>query len=171
MKAVIMPIVLQLAGIAVVFAEIFIPSGGLLGVIAAGLFGYSLFIVFSDISNTVGAYFLAADIIGLPFLIYFGLKMLARSPATLTKTLSSKEGVSSQNPALELFINQKGETLADLRPSGPALIGNQRVDVVSRGEYIDKGAQIIVVAVKGNRVVVSQLNDDRKKNNTRGENL
>ena len=156
MKPVIIPIILQLAGVAVVFAEIFIPSGGLLGVIAAGLFGYSLFIVFTDISTTAAGYFLAADIIGLPFLIYLGVKMLARSPATLRQTLSSQEGVTSQNPTLESFMNQQGEALADLRPSGPALIDNQRVDVVSRGEYIGKGSAIIVVAVKGNQIIVRE---------------
>ena len=156
MKPLIMPIILQLAGVAIVFAEIFIPSGGLLGMIAAGLFGYSLFIVFTDISTTAGVSFLAADIIGLPFLIYFGLQMLARSPATLQQTLSSQEGVISQNPTLESFMNQKGEALADLHPSGPALIDTQRVDVVSRGEYIGKGSEIIVVAVKGNQIIVKE---------------
>ena len=156
MNPIIMPIILQLAGVAVVFAEIFIPSGGLLGVTAAGLFGYSLFVVFTDISTTAGVYFLAVDIIGLPFLIYFGIKMIAHSPATLKQTLSSQDGVTSQNPTLESFMNQKGEALADLHPSGPALIDTQRVDVVSRGEYIGKGSEIIVVAVKGNQIIVKE---------------
>ena len=161
MKSLVMPIVLQLVAVAVVFAEIFIPSGGLLGLIAAGLFGYSVFVVFTDISATAGGLFLAVDIIGLPFLIYWGLQMLARSPATLSQTLSSQEGVISQNPRLESFSNQKGEALADLRPSGPALINNQRVDVVSRGEYIEKGSEIIVVKVTGNQVVVSLPHKNR----------
>jgi membrane-bound ClpP family serine protease len=161
MKSLILPIVLQLAGVAVVFAEIFIPSGGLLGLIAAGLLGYSVFVAFTDISTTAGGLFLTVDILGLPFLIYWGLQMLARSPATLSKTLSSQEGVMSQNPRLESFINQKGEALADLRPSGLALIDNQRVDVVSRGEYIEKGSEVIVVKVTGNQVVVSLPHKDR----------
>jgi len=158
----LMPIILQLVGVAVVFAEIFIPSGGLLGLAAAGLFGYSLFFVFTEISTTVGVYFLAVDVIGLPFLIYFGVKMLARSPATLQQTLSSREGVIAQDPSLEILMTRKGETLADLRPSGPARIDNQRVNVVSRGEYIDKGSEIIVVAVEENQVVVAPLNEDCK---------
>lgn len=154
MKSLIMPIILQLSGVAIVFAEIFIPSGGLLGAAAAVLFGYSLFVVFDTVSTAAGLCFLAADIIGLPFLIYFGVKMLAHSPATLQQTLSSREGVSSQAPTLQLFLHQEGETLADLRPSGPALIENQRVDVVSRGEYIKKGKRIVVVAVQGNQIIV-----------------
>lgn len=163
MNAIVMPIILQLAGVAVVFAEIFIPSGGLLGVVAAGLFGYSLFIVFTDVSTTVGSYFLVVDIIGVPFIISWGLKMLVNSPATLKSTLSSKEGVTSQDPNLALLVSKTGEALSDLRPSGPARIDNQRVDVVSRGEYINKGSKIIVVNVTGNQVVVSLLPDDRKE--------
>ncbi len=149
------PFAMQIAGVVVVFAEIFIPSGGLLGMFAVGLFGYSLFIVFSDVSTTAGSYFLTVDIIGLPIIIYWGVKMLAHSPATLTQTLASQDGVTSQSPTLETFKNQKGEALADLRPSGPALIDNQRVNVVTRGEYIDKGSKIVVVNVTGNQVVVS----------------
>lgn len=163
MKPVLMPIILQLVGVTAVFAEIFIPSGGLLGVVAAGLFGYSLFIVFNEISSTVGLYFLTADIIGLPFLVYWGIQILASSPATLNTTLSSQDGITSQNPNLDSFMNQSGVTLADLRPSGPALINNQRVDVVSRGEYIDKGSKIIVIAIQGNQIVVSVVHDDLHK--------
>lgn len=160
MKPFILPIILQLAGVVVVFAEIFIPSAGLLGLLAAGLFGYSLFLVFTDISTVAGSYFLVADLLGLPVLIYFGLKLLAYSPATLKQTLSSQEGFSSQNPTLGSFLNRTGEALADLRPSGLALIDNQRVDVVSRGEYIGKGSKITVVAVKGNQVVVRESSTD-----------
>ena len=157
MNSLIMPIVLQLVGVVIVFAEIFIPSGGLLGVIAAGLFGYSLFIAFTDISTAAGVYFLVADIIGLPFLVYFGVKILSRSPATLNQILSSEAGVTSQAPVLESFINKKGKALADLRPSGPALIDDQRVDVVSRGEYVGKGSEIIVVKVKGNQIIIREM--------------
>lgn len=156
MKSFIVPIVLQLAGVVVILAEIFIPSAGLLGLVAAGLFGYSLFIVFTEISSTAGAYFLAVDIVSLPFVIYWGVKMLVHSPATLKQTLSRQEGVTSQSPTLEGFMNCEGEALADLRPSGPARIGNQRVNVVSRGEYIDKGSKVVVVNVTANQVVVSQ---------------
>ncbi len=162
MKSVIMPIILQVAGFIVVFAEIFIPSGGILALCAAGLFGYSFFIAFTDISTTAGIYFIAVDIMGLPFSIYFGIKLLDKSPATLKQTLSSQQGVSSQNPVLKSFINQKGEALADLRPSGPALINKQRIDVVSRGEYITKGSEIIVISAIGNQIVV--------KENSKGEN-
>jgi membrane-bound serine protease (ClpP class) len=149
---------MQLAGVGVVIAEIFLPSGGLLSVLAIGLFGYSLFVVFNDISTTVGIYFVIADIVLLPTVIMAGLKMLAYSPMALRDTLSSENGVTSQSPEMAEFLGLEGETLADLHPSGTALIDGKRVDVVSRGEYIDKGSEIIVSEVRGNQIIVREKN-------------
>ncbi|MEN8142823.1 MAG: serine protease, partial [Thermodesulfobacteriota bacterium] len=66
MRDFLMPVVLQLAGVLIIIAEIFLPSGGLLSLVAAGLFGYSLFIVFHDISTMAGTYFILADLIIIP---------------------------------------------------------------------------------------------------------
>jgi hypothetical protein len=91
----LLPIILQLVGVVVIIAEIILPSGGILSIVALGVFGYSLFIVFNEISMTIGFSFVAADLILIPVLVIVGLKLLARSPVTLRQTLSRKEGVSS----------------------------------------------------------------------------
>ena len=44
--------------------------------------------------------------------------------------------------------------LTTLRPSGTAEIGSERIDVVTSGEYIERGQAIEVVEVKGARVRV-----------------
>jgi len=155
-----LPIVLQLAGIVVIIAEIILPSGGILSIAALGLFGYSLFIVFNEISNTVGFAFVAADLVLIPVLVIVGLKLLARSPVTLRKTLSRKEGVSSQSSELDSYIDMEGTAVTDLRPAGIAVINGKRVDVVTRGEYFEKDSVILVIAVTGNQIIV------RKKEGT-----
>jgi membrane-bound ClpP family serine protease len=43
-----------------------------------------------------------------------------------------------------------------LHPSGIALIGGKRVDVVSGGEYIGKLTPITVTTVTGNQIVVKK---------------
>jgi membrane-bound serine protease (ClpP class) len=155
-KELFMPVVLQLAGVIIIIAEIFLPSGGLLSVIAAGLFGYSLFIVFHDISTMAGTYFVLADLFIIPLLVAVGLKVVARSPATLKETLSSDSGVVSQSPELESFMGREGKSVTDLRPGGTAIIDDKRLDVVSRGEYIEKDRNLIVVEVTGNQVIVRE---------------
>ena len=156
MREFFIPVVLQLAGVLIIIAEIILPSGGLLSLVAVGLFGYSLFIVFHDISTMAGTYFVLADLIIIPTLLALGLKILARSPATLRETLSSENGVVSQSPELESFMGREGKSVTDLRPGGTAIIDDKRLDVVSRGEYIEKDSNLIVVEVTGNQIIVRE---------------
>jgi len=149
-------IILQLVGVGVIIAEIILPSGGILSIAALGVFGYSLFIVFKEISVTMGFFFVAADIIMIPVLVIVGLKLLARSPVTLRKTLSRKEGVSSQSSELESYVGTHGNAVPDLRPAGIVLINGNRVDAVTRGEYLEKETAIIVTSVTGNQIIVRQ---------------
>ena len=155
----LLPIILQLVGVVVIIAEIILPSGGILSIAALGVFGYSLFIVFNEISMIIGFSFVAADLILIPVLVILGLKLLARSPVTLRKTLSRKEGVSSQSSELESYVGRQGNALTDLRPAGIAVIYGKRVDVVTRGEYLEKDSAIIVTAVTGNQIIVRKKDE------------
>ena len=147
-------VILQLVGVAVVIAEIILPSGGILSIAALSVFGYSLYIAFSDISKSVGFAFVAGDLVLIPILVIVGLKLLARSPVTLRRTLSRREGVSSQSPELDRYLDMQGTAATNLRPAGMAIIDGKRVDVVTRGEYIEKDATIVVTAVTGNQIIV-----------------
>ena len=153
------PIILQLVGVVVIIAEIILPSGGILSIVALGVFGYSLFFVFNEISITIGFSFVAADLILIPVLVIVGLKLLARSPATLRKTLSRKEGISSQSSELESYVGTQGNAVTDLRPAGIAVINGKRVDVVTRGEYLEKDSAIIVTTVTGNQIIVRKKDE------------
>ena len=155
----LLPIILQLVGVVVIIAEVILPSFGILTIVALGVFGYSLFMVFQDISKAAGFALLAADLVLIPVLVILGLKLLARSPVTLRKTLSREEGVSSQPPELDSYIDMQGTAVTDLRPAGTAVIDGKRVDVVARGEYLEKDAAIIVTAVTGNQIIVRKKDD------------
>jgi membrane-bound ClpP family serine protease len=154
-----LPIILQLVGVVVIIAEIILPSGGILSIVALSVFGYSLFIVFNEISMTIGFSFVAADLILIPVLVIVGLKLLARSPVTLRKTLSRKGGVSSQSSELGSYVGTQGNAVTDLRPAGIAVINSKRVDVVTRGEYLEKDSAIIVTAVTGNQIIVRKKDE------------
>jgi len=152
----IIPILLQLAAVAVLIAEIIIPTGGLLGIVTVGLFGYSLYLAFTGISTVAGMMFVAADVVLAPLVFFAGIRLLVKSPATLKTSLSRADGFSSQAEDLAGLSGLTGKAVTDLRPAGIGLIGGKRVDVVSRGEYINKGSDFLVHAVEGNRVVVKK---------------
>jgi membrane-bound serine protease (ClpP class) len=54
-------------------------------------------------------------------------------------------------------VGQEGVSLSQLRPAGKAEFGNLRLDVVSGGELIEAGRQIVVEVVEGNRIVVREI--------------
>lgn len=154
MSPLVQTILLQLLGVGVIIAEIILPSGGLLSLLAISILGYSLYVVFHDVSASIGYLFVAADVVMLPILVIVGLKLLAKSPVTLNRKLSKEEGVVSQTSELEDYLGKEGETATDLHPGGTAIINGKRMDVVSRGEYIEKGTQIVVWKVTGNQIIV-----------------
>jgi membrane-bound ClpP family serine protease len=150
------PVILQLVGILVIIAEIILPSGGILSILATGLFGYSLYLVFTSISASAGMAFIIADLVIVPILVYFGIKFLAKSPVTLRTKLSREDGVTVQSSEQNDFLGSAGLAITDLRPSGVARIKDQRLDVVTRGEYLESQTEIIVIAVSGNQIIVKQ---------------
>ncbi len=150
----ILPIILQAVGVGVIIAEFVLPSGGLLTLAALGAFAYSLFYVFHHVSVEAGMYFVAADVMLIPVAVLIGIKLIVISPVTLRKSLKKENGIISQDPDIQALLGKAGETLTTLRPAGKARIEGRRRDVVSAGDYIEKGKMIVVSAVDGNRVVV-----------------
>jgi membrane-bound serine protease (ClpP class) len=52
------------------------------------------------------------------------------------------------------LVGQDGIAVTDLRPAGTAQIGQERVDVVTEGEYVAQGRAVRVVRSEGYRHVV-----------------
>lgn len=157
MKPYLLPVLLQAIGILVIFAEIFIPSFGLLAVIALAVFSYSLYLVFTTISSTAGLVFAGLDLILVPVCVVFGMKILAKSPLALRQELSRGQGVVSQAKELETYLHMQGMAVTDLRPSGMAEINMKRLDVVTDGEYIEVNTPVVVTGVSGNRIIVQKI--------------
>jgi membrane-bound serine protease (ClpP class) len=66
----------------------------------------------------------------------------------------SKRTVGDLQAEKTELLDQVGIAQTNLRPSGTALINGQRVDVVTEGPLIERGARVKVVALEGLRVVV-----------------
>jgi membrane-bound serine protease (ClpP class) len=66
------------------------------------------------------------------------------------------DGYIAAAPRSDL-VGQDGVAVTDLRPSGTAQIGPERVDVVTEGEYVAQGRAVRVVRSEGYRHVVRGL--------------
>ncbi|KAF0244380.1 MAG: hypothetical protein FD180_2563 [Planctomycetota bacterium] len=72
-------------------------------------------------------------------------------------TLRTRLDGSGADPAPGLHPGMEGTAATPLRPTGIALLNGQRMDVLTNGEPVDRGEQVRVVSVEGNRVVVAPV--------------
>jgi membrane-bound serine protease (ClpP class) len=81
-----------------------------------------------------------------------------KSAVTGKQTTISQTFEPQQQIALE--VGQTGEVVSALRPAGKVQFGSSVVDVVSDGEFIEKGGRVEILEVHGNHVVVTEVNEN-----------
>jgi membrane-bound serine protease (ClpP class) len=92
----------------------------------------------------------------------FGKKMKFFRKIILSDSTSTEKGYVSNKTRAEL-IGLEGYALTALRPAGTAVLEDERIDVVSEGGFIQKGARIRVVKAEGSRIVVREMLNMEKK--------
>ncbi len=154
-------IVLFLVGLLLIILEAFVvPGFGITGIGGMISIFVSLYFIFPtpQIAINIMATTLIATVI-LTFIIgkYFGSSK-AWSRISLGTSQTSDIGYVASNDKKDI-IDKTGMTKTPLRPAGIAEIDNNRVDVVSEGGFIDKGEKIIVIDVKGSKVLVKSYKE------------
>ena len=97
------------------------------------------------------------SIIGL-FLLF---KLMIKTSFWQRLTSPSVEGADagfSTSVGWENLVDQEGVAQSDLRPSGWIEVKDQRLFVVTEGDFIEKKSKVNIHSVDGNRVVVRKLN-------------
>lgn len=99
--------------------------------------------------------FLSAILISLFLLRYLlpKLSVVVKGPY-LEATLEDSHADSKESKNAR--VGEAGTAMTLLRPSGKIKIKNQVFDVITEGEFIEKGTDIIISEIKGNRVIVSR---------------
>jgi membrane-bound serine protease (ClpP class) len=151
--ALLIGILLQVLGVVVILAEFVIPSAGMLTIIALALFGYSLYSVYSGVSIGAAVVLAAFDVALIPFAIWVGVKIVARSPMALHSTLTQDTRDDPAAPPLPQ-VGDVGVVMHLLRPAGSARFNGRKFDVVSTGDYIEPDRKVRIVSIQGNRITV-----------------
>ena len=111
-------------------------------------------ILLDNLTKVMGS-FVVAFILGLFFLSYFfpRLGKLVKGPY-LDTTLA--ESHADSHEAGKVKVGELGTASTFLRPAGKAQFGDRNIDVVTEGDYIEKGTPVKILDIKGNRVVVTE---------------
>ena len=151
-------IIILILGIVLLIAEFFVP-GGILGILGIGAIIGSLFMSGANVGHmmtSVAIAFLVAVIASVILFRRIGLDKGIFRHVILKDRTTTELGYVSNHNRLDL-IGKEGVAATALRPSGVAVIDNERIDVVTEGSFIQANTPIKVVKVEGVRVIVREL--------------
>jgi membrane-bound serine protease (ClpP class) len=137
-------------GVLLLVLEIFLP-GMIAGIIGGCCLIAAIFFSYTDYGMRTGNAVLAGVTVGLIIGTLLWLKYFPESKAA--RPFVSKRIIGGTLD-LTAFLNKTGTAYTTLRPAGTAVIEGHRVDVVTEGSMVPKGASIKVVQVEGTRIVV-----------------
>ncbi len=163
-------IIVFFLGVVLVIVEIFVlPGFGVPGILGLTMIFFSLVVSmignvgfeFPDLEYMTRAIWTMAITLILGILMLFSLgKYLPQnrmfSKLILVDSTSKEKGYTSSD-SKDALMGKEGVTVTALRPAGIALIDDERVDVVSQGDFIENGARVKVVNTTSSRVMVKRL--------------
>ena len=156
-----------LTGLALILLEVLvIPGFGIAGLGGIGLMIYGLYLLLlPDIPVSEEVLGQAMDgfliglvgaVIGLVLLVKLMIKTKFWEQLTAPDTQKKEDGYSN-TLGWESLQGETGIADTDLHPSGWVRVKDQRIFVVSEGEFIEEGKEIKILSVDGNRVLVREL--------------
>jgi membrane-bound serine protease (ClpP class) len=147
-------ITLLVLGAILMFLETFLP-GMVTGIIGLLCLASAVIIGYKELGYYGGNLILGVALLGLVIGGWCWLRFFPES--RIARLFVSRSTVGELGVARLDLLHRTGVAITQLRPSGDAFINGQRVDVISEGALIDRGASLKVVAVEGMRVVVREV--------------
>ncbi|MGA1869749.1 MAG: NfeD family protein [bacterium] len=161
-------VILLIIGAVLLALEIFVIPGfgitGILGIIALTV-GFIL--------SMVGKYPSAAEIwsaishisfalIIVMIALAFSIKSMAHSKAAQQFILTSESKSEQTAPEQDTFLNQEGYAYTNLRPAGKGIFNNQRINVMTEGDFIEKGSPIRIIRIEGSKITVQRIKKEKE---------
>ena len=153
----VMSVILFIAGILLIIIELYQPGFGVIG--GLGIICLVACIVMTAQTIMQGLVLTVAFIalIFVLLILFFVLLSKDRMPKKLVlqESTSAELGFSGTED-MQHLLGKNGTVVTVCRPSGNADIEGVKHDVVSNGEFIQKGVEIEVIEVEGSRIVVKE---------------
>lgn len=153
-------IALFIIGVVLLIIEIFVSSFGILGILGiACLFSSVVMAAYNTKQAALHlsvAFVLAIIVVAIVVRIFKHRGVWNRF--ILREELTKEKGYSPVRERTDL-LGKTGTSITPLRPSGTIYVGDERVDVVTSGEFIALNKQVVIVHVEGSRVVVREAHD------------
>jgi membrane-bound ClpP family serine protease len=149
-------------GLLLLLLEVFIPSGGLIGLCSVACLILCLWYAFSH-SLGLGVTFMLIDLVALPLTASLAFSLWSRTPLGrkffLRPPAPEEIEVSHADHHLEMLVGRVGRTLTPLRPSGHVELDGRRVDALAEEGFLPADSQVLALRVRSGQIVVRGMLD------------
>ena len=150
-------VLLFLACAALLIAEVFIPSGGILSIISMGCLIGGLVIFFKH-NTTMGIVGITVALIMIPAVLVAAYKFLPDSRLGKKVFLSPPERQKGDaipdTDELKHMLGAVGSVITPLRPVGMVDFDGNRIECVSESGFIENDNNVKVIKVEGTQLTV-----------------
>jgi membrane-bound serine protease (ClpP class) len=160
-----LPVGLLVLGYLCVLLEVFVPSGGILGIVASGFFIAAVAIAFSQFGPGFGVCLLAIVALSTPFLVAWGFYVWPATRLGQEMILSPPEPeegatLASEKNVFSQAVGKTGRAETELLPGGMVKVEGVELPAVSIVAPVPKDQPVRVVRACGNYVLVEPFDLD-----------
>jgi len=142
---------------ALLVAEVFVPSGGVISVCAIAALVGGIWIFFRQ-STTAGIVGICTAVVMIPAVLAGAYKVFPKTrfgkSIILSPPVRERGDAIADRERLSQLVGRTGKALTPLRPVGTVEFNGDRVECVAESGYVDKGARVKVIRVESTQVTV-----------------
>jgi len=150
------------AGLGLILLEVFVPSGGVLGLLAVVALGAGVVTAFVERGPLVGMSVLAGTFLAVPAVLGAAFRWFPATPLGRRVLPPPPAGEDvlpdvAQRRLLRGLVGRAGRTTTDLLPWGSVTLDGGTFEAVSEGGPIGRDAAVEAVGIQGRAVVVRAI--------------
>lgn len=143
--------------------ELFIPSGGLISILA-GLSAIAAIAIAFRVSPLTGAIALGIVAGGVPTIFWLAIKVFPSTPVgrniiltagtteeDIQRRLSERQ---AETHAISALVGARGKALTGLRPGGTIRVDGEDIEAFAETGIIDAGSMVVITSVSGRQIRV-----------------
>jgi membrane-bound ClpP family serine protease len=145
-----------------IVAEVFVPSGGLISILALGCLvgGIAIFFHYSVVAGWIGV---GIAVVMIPVVLVIAYKMFPKTRFGKSVTLNPpkrEQGDAVPDTArLKELLGAVGVVITPLRPVGMCDLSGRRVECVAESGYVEKGKKVKVIDVESTQLTVRIIDE------------
>ncbi|MCC5919918.1 MAG: hypothetical protein LAT68_09445 [Cyclobacteriaceae bacterium] len=148
-------LLLILIGLAMIVVEVvFIPGVAFVGLLGLVLMTTGVVLSFQNLGVQAGWISLGSALLGSLVVFIYALRQNSWSRFSLNK---DNQGKVNEDEDFPFEKGMQGKTVSALRPFGYGEFHNKRIEIVSKGDFVDEGTPIEIIKVEGKKIIVKPI--------------